>query len=81
MFLLVSVLGYQTPLDIIAMLAAVTCALALAQKSSTMYRVFMVINGVLWLVFDILTKTYTKTGVGCYYDSATDTYFWVQLFG
>lgn len=58
MFLLVSVLGYQTPLDIIAMLAAVTCALALAQKSSTMYRVFMVINGVLWLVFDILTKTY-----------------------
>ncbi len=30
---------------------------------------------------NILTKNYTKTGVGCYYDSATDTYYWVQLFG
>ena len=30
---------------------------------------------------NILTKNYTTTGVGCYYDSATDTYYWVQLFG
>jgi len=30
---------------------------------------------------NILTKNYTLTGVGCYYDSATDTYYWVQLFG
>ena len=30
---------------------------------------------------NILTKTYTTTGVGCYYDSATNTYYWVQLFG
>lgn len=30
---------------------------------------------------NILTKGYTKTGVGCCYDSATDTYYWVQLFG
>lgn len=30
---------------------------------------------------NILTKNYTQTGVGCYYDSATDTYYWVQLFG
>ena len=30
---------------------------------------------------NILTKNYTLTGVGCYYDSSTDTYYWVQLFG
>lgn len=29
---------------------------------------------------NILTPQYTKIGVGCYYDSATDTYYWVQLF-
>ncbi len=58
MFILVSVLGFQKPLDILAMFAAVTCALALAQKTSTMYRVIMVANGGIWLVFDILSKTY-----------------------
>lgn len=58
MFILVSVLAFKKPLDILAMLAAVTCALALSQKTSTGYRVIMVINGVLWLVFDILSKTY-----------------------
>ncbi len=30
---------------------------------------------------NILTKNYTKTGVGCYYDKDTDMYYWVQLFG
>ena len=30
---------------------------------------------------NILTKQYTIIGVGCYYDSASDTYYWVQLFG
>ena len=29
---------------------------------------------------NILTKSYTEIGVGCYYDNATDTYYWVQLF-
>ena len=29
----------------------------------------------------MLTKNFTLTGVGCYYDSATNTYYWVQLFG
>lgn len=30
---------------------------------------------------NILSKAYKTIGVGCYYDSATDTYYWVQLFG
>ncbi len=30
---------------------------------------------------NILAKAYKTIGVGCYYDSATDTYYWVQLFG
>ena len=58
MFILCSVLAFKKPLDIIAMLAAVTCALALSQESSKMYRLIMVFNGVLWIAFDIRTKTY-----------------------
>ncbi len=30
---------------------------------------------------NIMTKQFTITGVGCYYDSATDMYYWVQIFG
>lgn len=30
---------------------------------------------------NILTSYYHTVGTGCYYDSATDTYYWVQLFG
>ena len=30
---------------------------------------------------NILTKQFTITGVGCYYDIETDTYHWVQIFG
>ncbi len=30
---------------------------------------------------EMLTKEYKTIGVGCYYDSNTDTYYWVQLFG
>lgn len=30
---------------------------------------------------NILTDDYKTVGTGCYYDSATDTYYWVQLFG
>lgn len=29
----------------------------------------------------ILSKKCQTVGTGCYYDSATDTYYWVQLFG
>ena len=30
---------------------------------------------------NILVKQFTITGVGCYYDSVSDTYYWVQIFG
>ncbi len=30
---------------------------------------------------EMLAKEYKTIGVGCYYDSNTDTYYWVQLFG
>lgn len=30
---------------------------------------------------NILTSYYHTVGTGCYYDSATGTYYWVQLFG
>ncbi len=30
---------------------------------------------------NIMAKQLTITGVGCYYDSATDMYYWVQVFG
>ena len=30
---------------------------------------------------NILTDNYKTVGTGCYHDSATDTYYWVQIFG
>ena len=30
---------------------------------------------------NILNDNYTSVGIGVFFDEATDTYFWVQLFG
>lgn len=57
-FVTCSVVTYKTPADIISMLAAFTCALALAQKNASVYRVIMLINGGLWITFDVVTGAY-----------------------
>ncbi|MBR5308990.1 MAG: YgjV family protein [Clostridia bacterium] len=54
-FVACSVVTFKAPTDTISMLAAITCALALAQKNASVYRIIMLVNGCLWITFDICT--------------------------
>ena len=57
-FVLCAVLTFRVPADVLSMIAALICALALAQKNSTVYRILMFINGSAWLAYDIVTAKY-----------------------
>ena len=59
MFLLCSVVTYKTPTDLISGAAAMTCAFSLIQKNSTYYRVFMLANGLIWMVYDVNIGAYS----------------------
>ncbi len=58
-FLGCSLATYKVPQDVISTIAALTCALALAQSKASGYRVFMLINGLLWMIYDIGVGAYT----------------------
>ena len=57
-----SALAFQGLIDIIPMIAAITCALGIAQKKPTNYRIIMVLNGAVWMIYDILVGAYTMMG-------------------
>ena len=40
-------------------MAAVTCALALSQEKPSVYRIFMLANGLIWVVYDVSVGAYT----------------------
>ncbi len=48
-----SLATYRIPQDLLSAAAAVSCALGLAQKKASGYRLFMLLNGVLWLLYDV----------------------------
>ncbi len=52
-FLASSVISYKTPMDILPAICAVAFALSLSQSSAKGYRIFMTINTVLWIIYDI----------------------------
>ena len=54
-----SLLTYETPEDLISALAALTCALSLVQEKPRNYRVFMLLNGIIWMIYDISVGAYT----------------------
>lgn len=57
-FLLCSLLTFEVPADLFSMLAAVACALALAQKNPSHYRLIMLANAALWMAYDIVVGAY-----------------------
>jgi hypothetical protein len=57
-----SALAFKGLIDIIPMIAAVTCALGISQKKPTNYRIIMVLNGAVWMIYDILVGAYTMLG-------------------
>ena len=54
-----SVTTYKTPFDIFSAVAAVTCALALSQEKASVYRLFMLANGFIWIIYDVSAGAYT----------------------
>ena len=58
-FLVCSLTTYKAPQDIISAVAALTCAFALAQSKSSGYRIFMLLNGLIWMLYDVSVGAYT----------------------
>ena len=58
-FLGCSVATYQKPEDIFSAVAALTCALSIAQKKPSGYRIFMLLNGIIWMIYDVSVSAYT----------------------
>lgn len=46
-------------LDLVPMLAAVLCAVGIAQKKPTNYRITMLLNGAVWVIYDVCMGAYT----------------------
>lgn len=59
LYILCSVSTYQAPSDLISAAAALTCALSLIQEKPSVYRAFMLANGVIWMIYDVNLGAYT----------------------
>ena len=57
-FLVVNLLVFTQLVDILAILAAMAFILSICQKNGKMYRLWTLINTVLWLVYDFITHSY-----------------------
>lgn len=58
-YIICSVLTYRVPYDLLSAAAAMTCAFALIQENSSVYRIFILMNGLIWLVYDFILGAYT----------------------
>lgn len=58
LYVALSVIFYQTPMDILPCLCAVGFALSVAQSKPAGYRFFMSICTALWIVYDILISAW-----------------------
>ena len=54
-----SVFSYKGIIDILSCIAAMLFGLAVIQDSAAKYRLLMLFNALLWIVYDIGTKAYT----------------------
>lgn len=58
-YLLCSFSAYRSAVDLISGAAALTCAFSLIQEKPTYYRIFMLTNGILWMIYDCNVGAYT----------------------
>ncbi|MBQ7039999.1 MAG: YgjV family protein [Clostridia bacterium] len=58
-FLCCSIITFNKSSDIISAIAALTCALGIAQEKPSKYRMFMLFNGIIWMIYDVLVGAYT----------------------
>lgn len=54
-----SLATYSNTTDLISASAALTCALSLVQEKPSRYRLFMLLNGLIWMVYDFRVGAYT----------------------
>lgn len=59
MYLLCSLTSYKGLCDLFSATAALMCALSLIQEKPSRYRVFMLLNGLIWMIYDINLGAYT----------------------
>ena len=57
-YLLCVMATYKGPTDLISALAAFTCAMGLVQEKASGYRIFMLLNGSVWMIYDIAVCAY-----------------------
>lgn len=58
-YITASVVMFAKWFDILSAIAAVTFAVAVMQKKPSMYRIIMLVNSCLWIVFDFCAGAYT----------------------
>lgn len=58
-YLACSAATFKGWLDVVPTVAAVLCAFALAQKNPSKYRIIILLNGLLWLIYDVFVGAYT----------------------
>lgn len=58
-YLICSLATLKGWLDLVPMLAAVLCAIGLSQKKPTNYRIILLLNGTIWLIYDVFMGAYT----------------------
>ena len=58
-YILASLTTFRDVKDIVPLIAALLCALALIQKKTSRYRVVILLNGVMWIVYDLFVGAYT----------------------
>ena len=58
-YIVCSLVTYNNIADLISALAALTCALSLVQEKPACYRIFMLLNGIIWMIYDCNVGAYT----------------------
>lgn len=58
-YIICSLATCKTPKDLISAVAALTCALSLVQDKPSGYRIFMLLNGLIWMIYDFSVSAYT----------------------
>lgn len=58
-YIICSITTYVSPVDLISAAASLTCAFALIQEKPSYYRIFMLLNGLIWVIYDVSVGAYT----------------------
>ena len=58
-YILCSAFSFRGLIDVIPMIAAVLCAIGLTQKNPRNYRIVLLLNGAIWIAYDLFVGAYS----------------------